>query len=193
MVGVATGGDRLKQCREASLRTLRARVASAMIAPCPSASPRDGAARASTSAKPSWASSRAIRSGSFESRALPSGARLSKILPARSTCGRRRSSKAPPSVRPCSLATLSRALWFSGKQMGLRVVDHLDAMLDGAEQPIGVGKLVRLLPIEPVRTDQRSNRVERRRQAYCRRRGHHGSSAGSGRRTRLRGCRHDRA
>ena len=56
-----------------------------------------------------------------------------------------------------------------GKQMGLRVVDHLHPMLDGPQQPIGVGELAaRRRLVEPAGRSQSRDRVERRRRPHRR-------------------------
>ena len=49
--------------------------------------------------------------------------------------------------------------------MRLRVVDHLYAVLDSAEQAIGCRKFLSLLAIKSVRRHERGNRIERRRRA----------------------------
>ena len=52
--------------------------------------------------------------------------------------------------------------------MRLRIVDHLYAVLDSAEQAIGVGESSRCSAIETVRRHERLNRIERRRRAQRR-------------------------
>ena len=46
--------------------------------------------------------------------------------------------------------------------MGLLVVDHLDAMLDGPQAAIGIGQCLGDVGLHPPRRDQRGKRVEHR-------------------------------
>ena len=44
-----------------------------------------------------------------------------------------------------------------GQQMSLRVVDHLHAVLDGAQEPIGTGKLFRVAGVEVAGRNESGN------------------------------------
>src|SRR4051794_1894685 len=52
-----------------------------------------------------------------------------------------------------------------GNEVRLSVFDHLHAMLDSPQQPIGVFKFARGVRVKPVRRDQRPNGIQRRRRA----------------------------
>src|SRR5436305_14379879 len=50
--------------------------------------------------------------------------------------------------------------------MRLRVVHHLHAMFDGAQQPISIAQLPRVSAIQAIRLDQGGDRVERPRHSH---------------------------
>ena len=78
-------------------------------------------------------------------------------------------SSASPLSRPCSRATLSSAAGSAGKQVRLRIVDHLHAVLDRAQQAVGVGELARHRHRrDRPAASKRLDRVERRRRAHRR-------------------------
>ena len=151
---------------EASLRTPAAPPASAATAPCPSASSTTWRARRSGSAKPSRASSLSQNVADRWTRRCARPARgCRKSRPTRSTCGCSSSSSSSPLGKSVQLRDIVERGCARGKQMRLRVVDHLHAMLDRPQQPVGLGQLARPSPRPAARRREapRSRRAWRRR------------------------------
>ena len=130
----------------------------------------------------------------WTSRSRSSGARLSKSARRARHAGAGDRAARRRLARPCSRATLSSACGCAGSKWVCASSTICTRCSIGAQQPVGIGKLARpsLRPAAPAAT-QRLDRVESRRRAHRQDRGRRGSSAGSGRRTRLRGCRRGRA
>ena len=61
-----------------------------------------------------------------------------------------------------------RSIWSGalGQAVGLLVGDHLQAMLDPAQEPVGVDQLVGDRRLEPAGRDQRAQRLAGRRHAH---------------------------
>ena len=192
MIGIGARRDGLHAGRAASLRRPAARPASAATAAFQNASPRHDARRASGSSKPRAPSSRRRISGSFERRPrFRARGRRRCARPARR--GARAGEQFVATVQAMKPGDIVEGARPRRKHMRLRVIDHLHAMLDCPQQPIGVAE--RSAPRRP--RGARPRRVRRSHRAWPASaptdRARRGSSAGSGRRTRPRGCRRARA
>ena len=98
-------------------------------------------AAAAGSAKPSAVELRLQDVGVVRQTLRSSGARLSKIAPDRSTCGRRPVEQFFAARQPVQLCDIVERVRARRKQVRLRVLDHLHAMLDRPQQAVGVGEI----------------------------------------------------
>ena len=170
MIRVGAGGDRLQQRRQHRLERLlrgrraqRPRLARAPVGDV--ARGRFGVGEAELAQARASRMSGIVRQLPVARRAR--GCRRSRRRARRAAASR--SSSSAPSPSPCSCATLSSAAGSRGKQVRLRVVDHLHAMLDRAQQPVGSASSLGASAASS-RPPRRSavDRVERRRRAHRR-------------------------
>ena len=138
-------------------------------APGPSASRRPGAARPARSPKPIAAISPRRMSGSFDSRSPRSVTSPSNAPPTASTCGAQPVEQARAVAQPVEPRDLvERSASPAGRRCSCAVVDHLHAMLGGAQRAIAVADRARDRRRRAARAGQRGQRIERRRRAQRR-------------------------
>ena len=139
VIGIGARGERLDQARKHRFERLlrRRRAERARLARAPVGDVPGGRVGVGEAQLPQLA----LRmSGSLDNCPRSPGARLSKISPAASTWGRSKSSRRRSVFKPVQPRDIVERGRIARKQMRLRILDHLNAVLDRAQQPIGFGE-----------------------------------------------------